>query len=294
MDQTKNTTSLSKEYRPTAFECPLHDRLVGISMLGTQQERDKAYEALLQETVAGAKERFERLAYANDIRPADLHGMYDLSYALAGKIFSRAKNLSTNIMADVCYDLFNTSCNELVFGELSRVIVPNPIAAVIDMIEIDPVGDWEPILDHVMNAYGDKVIRNPINSPIPASLVHDRLRGIIEDTGMTLRSTSLQNDWADGVRLRIQVRPEVFEIPVPSVKRLISYSFRWRQPIDYFIARDYTRHSELYYRRGHELVHIRSRRYRSLVSIYIRLRPEDQVRMVAELFMAHGCDAYAV
>lgn len=287
MAQTKKTINIKTDFRPVAVDCPMNDRLIAVSKLETQKERNAAYDALLREVDTGLKERFAEQADKHDVRPADIHNMFGVNYDMLSKIFKKEKHIPTDIMADVCYGLFNFSCNELVFGEPSRIMIPNQMAAVINMLESSPDVDQEQIIGMIKEKYKDRMIRTPLGTPISKEMVHDRLRGIINDSGMHLRSYSLKNDWADSVKLRIQIRPDMFEGAVPSVKRLIGYSFRWRQSIDYFIARDYTTYSNLYYRNGNELCEIQSELYKTLVRIYILLKPEDQAEMVADLFFAH-------
>ena len=282
----KVTIDFEDEYRPTGFDSPWYDKLLAMAQLPTQKERNEAYEEILQDACRHTRDRFVKETCEHDIRPSDLHASFGIPYSYISKFFSGQKSIPTNIMGDVCYNMFHMSANELVFGEPSRIVIPQPLHSVIERAETGELENAQVALTEVMNRYKDRIIRESVHKPIPAALIHERLRSIMDETGLHLRAAMLTNDWIGGVKRRMQLREDLFEQHVPSVKRLVGYCFRWRLPMDFFLVKDYTRYSELYYRHNGELVQIRSKLYRTLVSLYLRLSEDDKVRMMADCFLA--------
>lgn len=280
---TLETLTMETNYKPTVIESPIEGWMQEIAALETADERSNAYTDLLQTVNRDCRNRFVRAAEEEGLRLMDLHAVYGTDYSLLCKILAGDKCLSTNIMADVCDRFLHMSANELVFGVPSRIVVPNALNAVIHLAGKDPAPDFQVRLREVLTRYADRIPSLRSEDPIPPELVHERLREITDETGLNLQKAGGLSDWSTLLARKQPIRPDMMENSVPSVKRLIGYSIRWRLPIDYFIARDYTKRSHLYYRRDRELHRLTSGLYISLVSVYLRLAPADRERMVAEL-----------
>ena len=280
---TLETLTMETNYKPTVIDNPIEGWMQEIAALETAEERDNAYTELLQTVNRDCRSRFVRAAAEEGLQLADLHAVYGTDYTLLCKILAGDKCLTTNIMADVCDRFLHMSANELVFGVPSRIVVPNALNAVIHLAGKDPAPDFQVHLREVLTWYADRIPSFRSEDPIPPELVHERLREITDETGLNLQQAGGRSDWSKLLGRKQPIRPEFMENPVPTVKRLVGFSIRWRRPIDYFIARDYTKRSRLYYRHGRELHRLTSGLYISLVSVYLRLAPEDRERMVAEL-----------
>lgn len=277
-----NQTNLSIDFRPRSFAAPMCARLTEISALPTLDERYDAYADLLQEISRNTRDNFRSMAEAAQLRPADMFTRYGIPYSFLSKMFDGSKTVSTCLLSDVCDNLLHTSVNQLVFGEPSRILIPNALNAVVLLAEGDPSPARKEATRQVLEAFAPRVIPFDAAAPIPPELVYERLRDIARDTGMNLGTAAKQNVWSSALPAKFRLPQDLFELPVPSIKRLAGYCFRWNKPIDYFIARDYTRHSSLYYRNGDRLLRL-PEMYDSLVSVYLRLSQEDRERMTAEL-----------
>lgn len=255
-----------------------HDKIMEIAALKPESERSSAVSDLVNSLVCQTKASFCELAQEKGLSPAEMHRRYGLDTAYASRMINGMNPIPAYVMAAICYDLLHISCHELVFGEPARIIIPTPLsAAVRSLVETDAFEDRAE-LQRFLSGY----VPETVPQRVSREFLNDRLEEICDDLGLSLRTVLNDNPWYPSLLCPFHIRPGYFEGVVPSVKRLIRFSMSWRRPLDWFLARDYTPYAQLYYRDGDGISPLPNR-FRTLVSMYLRLSAEDQVRMLAEL-----------
>jgi len=283
---TLETLTMDTSFKPTVISSCIEACIEPIAALETEKERDDAYSEFLMKLIDSCRDRFVRVTTDEGIRPGDLHDVYGIDYSILTNVFAGKKTLPTYIMADVCDRYFHVSANELVYGLPSLIVIPNECNAVIRLAEEEHTPGFQEFLRDVLKRYKEMIPQVHSEDPIPPELVHERLRSISRETGLSLVKAGNLMDWSHILARKQPVRPDFFTGPVPALKRLVGYSIRWRLPIDYFIARDYTKRSQLYYRTGRTLHLLTNGLYISLVSVYLRLSQENREHMISELLDA--------
>lgn len=282
----EKTVPLAK-YQPTEFKSEKYEELMSIAAIEEMDERARAYDELVKQIADDTRKRFVSCFYEKKIRQVDMQLYTTAGASMISKVLSGEKSVPVMSMGNFCYNLFHMSCNELVMDSPCTIIVPNEFNALINMFESEYSYEWKDAVRTLIQRFQPMTRNKNERDPEPVSLISERLLEIEKEEGLNLSTVTLQNEWAQGLAIKLNSKTSVYKESLSSVyiTRIIGYTLRFRRPIDYFIVRDYSRYAELYYRNKDKLLPIKSTLYKKLFSVYLRLSTENRAHMMAEIFM---------
>ena len=198
---------------------------------------------------------------------------YGVSISMAHRISKGERAIPVEILAHVCYQEFETSCSELVFGEKPQIIVPNEINAVICCSKKSNAN-----LETIAASFSKRCVARVVQRS-DSTLLQTRINERVNQVGLVIREQMAYYPWYSAFYKRLRFSAKENERLPGHLSSLLVTSWSVGMPIDYLLALDYTWFSDLYYRNNTRLEKLPKSLY-PFISVYLRLNPKDRVELI--------------
>lgn len=251
-------------------------------------EKFRAETALLEQCIEEYKKTIIQTIRTGSLSQMDIGSQLGMSKDWVSHIVAGRKRFPMDRLAEFAF-MYGRSCNELLLGEKKSILLPNRLNAMVCRILDFPAGRRKKLCDSWIREYGPYI---EMHSPYcEDSLVAERLEEIANDLclpaeNLFATAKRLDSEYIANTRIGLSsIDRLVVERRRPRLFSPLIYSaVHLDVPVDFFLAKDYTRTCGISYARGTARTFDLSDYYSlRILSLYLNLPKDKQLSLISDI-----------